>query len=1143
MTHKRQPRLATNGSLVFVAALLASGPAAAAPPTREPLPKKTMVRVKAASADRTRVVPTGTTARGPASWLDPEQFRRKTQGRLGALTDQAIAVLRRLIRVTEDSDPQKPDYYFRLAEHYREKKVQYMFKARGLDERIYRTESATEKARLRSQQRRHEKAERTWMKKALTEYRHIATHAAFVGYKRMDMVLFNTADLFNKAGRQDLARRFFGQLIRNHPDSKYLADAYLSFAEYYFNNKQVADALKLYQQVSRHRHSPLYGYALYKQGWCWLNLKDPRRALEMFVKVIRHGKGSTTRSRIVLVREARKDAVRAYSHVGRPDRAWPFFQRLGGKHAPRMLQRLARLYQDQGKFLRAISVYHRLIALFPRSKDLCTWQYRVLRATLPGKDKKAQASESLRLAALYDTFKARGGVDKTCRGNTEGVLRELATTWHREAQVTRDKETYRLAEGLYRAYLATFPRAADRQTMAYYRAELLFALERWRPAALAYTLVAKSKPTGKLAREAAYAAVVAWRNAHNRQEPGNQAARAGVQAGKVPFSADQRLMMEAFQRYLRLVPTGEERVAVLYRLGRMHYEHNSYHAAVRLFARVVKEHPDHQLAEFAANLLLDSLNIQKKYGELERWVDRLLTDPRLARGGLLKTLDGLKLQVLWKQCEALRRAKKYRQCGQQYAALANRYPNDPRWAEILYNAAQCFEAAKLIGHAISIRMTLIKAKPGHPLAQKALYMVGANYHALAWYSRAAQFYERFARKFPGASEAPAALQNAIIFRLGRQELKEATAAAQLFAKNYGPRRKYAGRTAAVQYSLGVIHEQRGDQVAVVKHYSRYLSRWGRHGGLDRRITAHVKIGKALWRSACPISPVYGACIRVQRQRSRRKVMLTGRGRKRTRVELRTQCGPATKMKVSLVLRARGKARAAQEHFRKALALYTRAGATSIKAASALERRLRSKAMAHAAATARFHQAEALQERFLGLQFPRNLDFSPRGRHRSDRVFLRYLKRKQAGLIAARAAYLDVIKMRDAHWAIAASARVGQLFQNFADALYTAPLPTPPIPKVLVRREDRLAFVETFNEAYCMRLEQVAHPLQDKAEQGLAACLRKSTQLSWYNQWSRLCEAELNQIKPSVYQVAAEIRARPDWVGVKPDRVGLVTAVR
>ena len=1140
-----KPHAAT-GLLLFVA-LLAPGPAGA-----QQLPKgkktKSMVKVQAVQTLRTRVEPAAArrpSAR-PSRLLNAEQFHRQVRSRLGQLTSRAMAVLQRLIRVTEEDDPQKPDYYFRLAEHCREKKVQYMFRARELDERIHAARTASARERLRALQRQYEVQERRWLKRALTRYLQIVAGPRYAHYKRMDEVLFNAADLLNRAGRRDRARVVFGRLIRDHPRSRYIADAYLSFAEYYFNQGQVAEALKLYQQVSRHHNTPLFGYALYKQGWCWLNLKDPRRALEMFVRVVRHGGGRTgpRQGRIVLVREALKDSVRAYVHVGRHDRAWQFFVRLNKARAPRMLQQLARLYFDQGKFLRATAVYHELIKRFPRSKQLCAWQYQVVRATLPGKDKQAQARECQRLATLHRAFLARVDVKRTmrssCTQDTAGILRELATTWHREAQVTRDQETYTLAGRLYGQYLKQFPRARDHETLSYYLAELLFATKKWRESARAYARVVKLNSRGKHASAAAYAEVVAWRNVDHI----DRVASSTSNTTRIPFSADQQRMVEAFERYLHVVPRGPERVQVLYRLARIYYVHNHHDTAVRLFARVVTKHASHALAQYAANLLLDSLNIQGKHRQLERWVDRLLADRRLSHGHLRKTLDELKLGVRWKRCEALRKAGKFRPCGEQFAALANDYPDNKRWPEMLFNSAHCFEAAKLIGHAIGLRNKLIAARPEHPLAQKALYMVGANYHALAWYSRAADYYERYARKFPGAKQAPEALQNALIFRIGRQEQKQASAAARLFEKSYGARRRYAGRVAAVQFSLGLVHQQRGDTDAVVRHYRRYLTRWGRHGGIPRRVLAHVNIGRALWASACSIKPIHGACIRVQRLRSRRRVVLAGRrgAGRRARIELRTQCGPPTKMKVTVVPRARGRARAAQRHFRKALELHRRLSKGTGTAARHQDRGLLQKAH-HAAAAARFFQAEAQLERFLGLAFPRRLDFSRRNKVASERRFLRYLKHKDATLQGARKAYQEVIKMRQAHWAIASSARIGQLYQNFADALYTATIPRPTIPRALTSREGRLTFIETFNQEYCARLETVAYPLEQRAEQGLAACLRKSTQLSWYNAWSRLCEAELNQIKPSVYHLAAEIRARPNHVGIRAGRVGLVKAFR
>src|SRR4029453_15456144 len=120
----------------------------------------------------------------------------------------------------------------------------------------------------------------------------------------------------------------------------------------------------------------------------------------------------------------------------------------------------------------------------------------------------------------------------------------------------------------------------------------------------------------------------------------------------------------------------------------------------------------------------------------------------------------------------------------------------------------------------------------------------------------------------------------------------------------------------------------------------------------------------------------------------------------------------------------------------------------------------------------------------------------------------------------------------AHWAIAASARIGQLFQDFSGQLYTAPVPKAGnAPQGL----DQAEWEQLFHDSYCDQMTDAAEPLEAKAIEGLGTCLKKSTELSWFNEWSALCEAELNQIKPAEYPLAAEIRAEPGYMAVNSDR--------
>ena len=1080
--------------------------------------------------------------------LEAEQFRAVARARVARLNEAAIRKLLELIEVTEDGDPEKPDLLFRLAEHYRDKKVAFEFRARGLDEKIYLASSAGEKARLKRQQRSLSKQSKRWLIEAVKIYLKIYKSPEYRKYQRMDQALFNLAALLNDVNRREKALEVFRRLIRSYPESKYIPDALLSFAEYYFNRGDVEKALVLYQRIGKYADSPVYGYAVYKQGWCWLNLKDPARALKLFVKVIRDANkwGGSKKGKILLVKEAKKDAVRAYSHVGDPDRAWNYFRNIGGDYAMKMLEGLAGIYYDQGKFVHSIQTYKQLIRLEPRSKSLCGWQYSIVRATLSGKDKPRTVEEVRRLANVYALSRRRGLAKsslKSCQSNASTMLRELATTWHREAQKTQDPATYRLAQHLYRDYLKTFPGESDHYRMSFYYAELLFKLERWEAAAEAYSTVVTAKPRGKYLKEAAYAAVISWKNALNVDQEIKDTAeveRRGALTPR-PIPAKQKRMLQAFDTYIKYVRDSSELVPIMYRKARVYYENNHFDRAIKLFGEIATKYSAHELAVYSANLLLDSLNILKRYDDLTRWVEVFLGQPKLtANEDFHAQLRRLQGQIKRKYAEQLREKGRYRQCGETYAEIANQYKDDPKWAQLVYNAAICFEAAKLIGQAIYLRTTLIRVKPEDPLAQKALYQIGANYHGLAWYSRAADHYEKFAKQFPGEANAPKALQNAIVFRLGRGEHQRAIEDATLYAKNYGGRPKYAERTAAVVFSLGAIYKQTNRTEAILEHYKSYLRKWGRKGGADRKILAHVRIGKALWQASCPVEGVNGACIKVQRTRAKRSVR---RGRRRRTT--RRQCGPETKNNIEIVKRKSSLVAKAQAHFRQALKLHQRLGARAIAADDEEEAKRRQAKLDFAVASARFYQAEAEFERFLDVEFPERLDFSGRDRRRlreSNRRFAQYLRKKGKLLARARTVYQAVIQTRVAHWVIAAAARIGQLFQNYADALYTAPVPKPPIPKQLRSRQQRREFVELFNDAYCEKLERQAGTLETKAVEGLAVCLSKSTELSWYNDWSSLCERELNQIKPAEYPLASEIRAEPRYVDVSPVRAGVIEAV-
>ena len=119
-----------------------------------------------------------------------------------------------LIKVTDDGDPQKADFWFRIAELYADKQRFYQFQARSLDQKIFDAPPAS-KPTLQSQQQGYEKQEQEWLLKAVKAY--IAA-TKFKKYERMDEVLFKLAYMLTSVKKEDQARDFFLRLIKRLPE-------------------------------------------------------------------------------------------------------------------------------------------------------------------------------------------------------------------------------------------------------------------------------------------------------------------------------------------------------------------------------------------------------------------------------------------------------------------------------------------------------------------------------------------------------------------------------------------------------------------------------------------------------------------------------------------------------------------------------------------------------------------------------------------------------------------------------------------------------------------------------------------------------------------------------------------------------------
>lgn len=460
--------------------------------------------------------------------LTLDEFVGRQQARIQDISDRQIVQLQRLVQLAGPDDALVPDYFFRLGELLSEKHRFLNGRARGRDEPIFRAEQAHDAqlaGRLRREQAREQQQAEHALHKAIAYF---ATAMAYARYPRMDEVLFRLGYALALAGRADKARECFHRLVKDFPQSRYVPDAYLSFADEFFAKGDMVRALAFYTKVSRFPRSSVFGYALYKKAWAEANLSELKAALGTFVDLIEQCEAGKIgqAQRVPLEKEARRDLVKVYARTpgADADRAWDFFRRVGGNEAPHMMQALAELYWEQGMASLSSRVYRRMMLLEPRSSFLCAWQDKVLRNTLSAGTEPEQVQEMQRLGHTYHYVQQMGGVKADivaeCRGRYHDTTRELAFILHKQAERLKRLPTFELAAAAYREFLSAFASEPTSTEVAFFYAECLWRIASlspasptlWREAAEQYTRVIELNPTGPYVKDAAYAAVLAWQN-------------------------------------------------------------------------------------------------------------------------------------------------------------------------------------------------------------------------------------------------------------------------------------------------------------------------------------------------------------------------------------------------------------------------------------------------------------------------------------------------------------------------------------------------------------------------------------------------------------------------------------------------------
>jgi len=777
--------------------------------------------------------------------LSYDRFRKTIELQVAEKREEQIRGIQRLMDLGADVD-EIPDLKFRLAELFYEKARYNFFRSQEAQEAALAadTPEATQAATERSEELERER--QLWIDRAVALYREI--REVYPGYPRMPEVLFALAQAQWNRNRFKEAIDVYADLIRTYPDSPLISDAWLGFGEYYFNEGEVEKALRSYQKAAEDRRSRVYGFALYKQAWCYFNMSRWEKALDKFKATVFYARLATELSgenKIALGREAQRDYVRTYAHVGDPDRARVELadllgeERCASDRCRRLLDQLAGIWFESGYFAESADLYRGLIAQRPDDPRNTFRQTRVVDLASRLGSKQTVLAETRALVDMYRELRlraeetggerARDAFDAT-KLATETTIRKLAQVWNSEARKTGSQRTLGYALAMYELYVDVFPDSEVAYLIVFQLADLYYELERFDDAAQMYRKTVLADPEGEHVVDAATDHILAIEE-HLRDLDVDEP-RAGLEP--VEIHPQKRRLIEACDLYVEVVPADEATQAevVRFKAAKVLYDYNHFDEALPRFEALVEQYPEAEQAEYAANLVIDIYNLREDWSSLYEAARRFGANERLVRGRRQLTTDLEKyaqfakfrlVQALEDDAEAGRVAD--REVAKAYEEFHAEFPNSSNADEALFNASVAWDRAGRKEKARVARERLLAEFPDSPLRADVAYYVARQFEERTEFDRAADAFASFARRYPDDERAPDALYNAAVYFAGMGRVKTAAALRLDYIERYG--RSEAGRseTKDLYWAIATDLDEGGRHREAAEHYAEFQRRF------------------------------------------------------------------------------------------------------------------------------------------------------------------------------------------------------------------------------------------------------------------------------------------------------------------------------
>jgi cellulose synthase operon protein C len=757
-----------------------------------------------------------------------------------------------------------PDAMFRLAELYYEK---------ANDDYVVQSAGFREEARLAIAEGRDPPPEPVKSyAPSIRLYQQLITR--FPEYRFTHGIYYLLAYCLGEMGQGDEAQVAYRTLIEKFPASPFVPEAWVRLGDWYFDEVRpdsLQSAADAFSRMYGYPEHPLYARAVYKLGWTWFRMDDFQQSVEAFTKLLDHYTAVAKKTGERPGGDVWPEAVQyvaisfADERWGGVQRARDFFASVGGRpYEAEVYGRLGDVYFEETKWAQAVEAYKAVLDRDPLSPDAPRIQAKIVLCWNRDRRFDREAAEREALVAAYaegtpwwERNKGDPDLVAAVRELSQNSLLRAASFHHQQAQVFKTDgklelavAEYRVAARAYGDYLGRFPHSKQAYELSYNWADCLYNALDFEKAARVYAQVRDDPASDAHRADAARSAVISWEGEVTRLErDGKLAPRKTLRSTErpegpppkaEPLAAAYAALVRDSDALLAVAGDAKDASVVAYKAGEIYYQHDDFEEARCRLEEVVARWPATEVAQFSANLIIESYLTMKDWAAVEQASARLQSADVAKNPTLNATLQKFKLGGRFQRAMQLMDAKEWEPAAALFLALVAEEPRHEFADKALYNAASCYEGARRFESALRLYERIHAEYPASALADEALFRVGFNAENTYDFDKAVERYLALVDQYPKSKHRKDALYNAARSLENLQRYEEAAAAFARYAKAY-PDADDAART---QFHAALIYEKTHDEKREVQALQDFVRRFSRSKEHELVVQAHLKTGLA-----------------------------------------------------------------------------------------------------------------------------------------------------------------------------------------------------------------------------------------------------------------------------------------------------------